>query len=66
MAVDKTYYCCARTLNNVLAERVAKDLDMFINKSKYEEAIEYISSLSIGQDEKEKLVKCVESYKRSC
>lgn len=61
----KTKSCCINIFTEE-ANELAKILNTFIDSECYSAAEELVNKLSISPENKEKLIKCIESYKTSC
>lgn len=61
----KTKSCCINIFTEE-ANELAKILNTFIDNKNYYLAENIINDLSISEMNKDKLLRCVESYKNSC
>lgn len=60
-----TEYCCRIVLGDDW-ERVSKVLDQAVKSKTYDEGVKFIKSMDVTLDKKERLERCLLSYKRSC
>lgn len=66
MSLKATKYVCDAIMNEK-ADEISSILDKLISKGKYKKAIKSVESIDfITEEQKERLKKCVLSYKNSC